>query len=169
MANRTMEAKVRKIKRSRKKLPKSYSATYVRVRSSSDPQLIAACRNRSPSLAFDAKFLQFIEDQTRFKGVTPGRLAARKFALELMEKMPDPYVILLFNSGVVRIRMFFNKACDANHVFLVKEDFRKMEIMESITYGSTERAKEVFRSNKVTWKVHAASKLEHSDRPCSLP
>lgn len=162
MANRNMEAKYRKIKRYRKKLPKAYSATYVKTGKSSDPALIAACRNRSPSIAFDAKFLQFIEDHSRFKNVPPGRVQARNLALAIQEKFPDPYVIQLFNSGIVRVRMFYNKAWDADCVILVKEDFRKRELISSIEYGSTDRAKEVFKSGKVTWKISTVERIQPS-------
>lgn len=167
MGNRELEKKVRKIKKAKRLFPKKYAASYINVAPKADPQLIAVCRNRQPSVSFDDTMLALATMNTRFKNVPPGRKEASEFAMELQTRLRDPYILVLVQSCYFRIRMFYNNAANPTCIFFVKEDFKKRVIHQSIEYGQMSVAKSAFQRNRIIWKEYRS--LPPSDPPVRFP
>lgn len=149
MTNRTIQQKMVKLKKARRRFPKRYSANYVSVGMPPNAAVMHEYRDRTRSLAFDDDYLRYLEAKTRFKGVTPGRVEARERAMKLQEVLPAPLFIVYLENVYQRVRIYFNSA---KTVAIVEHvDKKKMVIRKSIQYDSIEYARTKWVQGKCCW------------------
>lgn len=165
-----------KLKKQKRLFPKSYSADYIPVsrRPGAGHELITQRRESQRSLAFDAKYGEYIVD--KFAGVPAGRHEVQqklnaqpktpalpdkdKLLSVAMNEFPTAWArirdvcphlmnIILENSRVRHVRMFWNEK--RNRFILLELSHVGRYMRCSIVYSDGERAKSRFKSNEVRW------------------
>ncbi len=161
MANRTMQAKSLKLKRQRRLFPKQYCSDYIAVGGGPNREVMGEYKERSKSLAFDAKYLEFLEAHARFKNVPPGKHEANvrlaKMKLEdysltwqrIQEAAPNLQHVVLIHKLHKRVSMYYNQ--ERTQFILWEEDFAHCTARASIRYQSRERLLERLRNDDVKW------------------
>lgn len=173
--------KALKLKRQKRLFPKSYSADYIHVgsRPGSGHPIIQMQRESSQSLAFDAKYGEYLAE-ARFKNVPPGRVEARDTAMAIQNKVvhPSHYLSVVLNempatwcrikdvcpsliNFVVEdtmkrhVRLFRNQQ---NNRFILLELHHIGRFMRaSMVYQDKERVLSRFASNTVRWVEFVSS------------
>lgn len=150
MANRTMEAKRLKMKKQRRLFPRNYSSDYIPTGKPPNRLVMQEYRERTLSLAFDAKYLAALEAKQKFHGVPPGKVEIRA---KLEEMAAEGYATKV---GFVLIANTYQRCTlyrrdDHKGFRLCHEDFKAKTVRWSIEYPSKERAITVWHKSKVVW------------------
>jgi hypothetical protein len=153
MANRNLQAKMLKLKKQRRALPKHYQHVFLREGKDKDPRDYP--RDDDPkdykdSVRYRARARGISEElaETNFVGVPP----ARKQAIEMMKK-----VVALGNSTFFTIvsnshhecRVFYNS--ERTVFMVVYVNYVKRTLQRSIEYSSKERVNALWESDKIRW------------------
>lgn len=149
MTNRTIQQKVLKIRKARRKFPKRYSADYISVGMPPNTSVMQEYRDRTKSLAFDDDYLRYLDAKTKFKNVPPGRVEARERAMKLQEVLPAPLFIVYLDNVYQRVRIYFNST---KTVAIVEHfDKKRMVVRQSIQYDSIEYARTKWVQGRCCW------------------
>lgn len=180
MANRVMAAKAQKLRRQRRLFPRKMSADYISVGAPPNRLVMAEYKERTRSLAFDQKYLDWLEAVTRFRGKPPGKLEAEQEAkrieryktnpaawlldvktaspsiwAKLEDSCPSLMNVTLHDSAVSQTRMFWNAAGD-QYVLLEIHHVGRF-IRCSMRYQNRERVIGHFQSGTVRWVEFVSS------------
>lgn len=183
MANRAIEQKRMKMRRAKRLFPKDYSADYIPVGRGPNREVMASLKERTRGLAFDQKYLDFLEETARFKNVPPGRVEAQKSAERLVSnprELPDkdhmlsvalcefptawarikdvcPSLIniILENSMKRHVRLFYNE--QRNRCIILELSHIGRYMRASMVYENVERAKRRFTDSQVRWVEFVSS------------
>lgn len=150
MANRTMQAKELKHKKQRRLFPKKFAADYIPVGNGPDRFVIRDYKMRNKSLAFDAKYMEYLEKRTRFAGVPSGRFAAEQLS-ELLRTMEEKvqFVNLRPRHPFYQTLMFFNS--ERTFYMIYEEDYRRQTVSCSIRYQFRQNCLDDWKADKTRW------------------
>lgn len=180
MANRVMQAKREKHKRQKRLFPKKYSAGYIAVGAPPNRLVMQEYKERTRSLAFDAKYMEWLETVTRFRGKPPGKKEAEEAAKRIKERRANPAAALvhikqdapklwdriadsfpmlmnvcLEDSVSRQVRMFWSS--DRASFLLLEINHVGRFVRASIRYADAERCKSRFVSDQVRWVEFVSS------------
>lgn len=155
MANRTMQQKSLKLKRQRRLFPKKLSADYVAVGSGPNRYVMSEYKERTRSLAFDQKYLDWLETTSRFKNKPPGKVEAEKTWERIRDACPSLMNVTLVHTQAKCVKMFFNSFGD--QYILYEENYIGRYIRASIRYQSRERLLDRFKTDSVRWVEFVSS------------
>jgi hypothetical protein len=174
MVNRTMQAKTIKRNKQRRLFPKRFTAEYISVGAPPNRLVMNEYKERTKSLAFDAKYMEWLEKITRFRGKPPGKKEADEAAARINKYRVNPhswlaelrdarptwwarigevcpsYMHVALEDSAVRLsKMFFST--DGTHFILYEENFIGRIARLSITYQNRERCIARWRADQVRW------------------
>lgn len=180
MVNRVMQAKTIKRNKQRRLFPKRFSADYIAVGAPPNRLVMNEYKERAKSLAFDAKYMHWLEQITRFRGKPPGKKEAEEAMARINKFKADPHSWLatlrdtrptwwdrigavcpsymnveLANNGVSLTKMFFST--DGTHFVIYEEHYISRTARLSIAYQNRERCIERWRSGQVRWVEFVSS------------
>lgn len=134
-------------KRRKRKLPrgvpKRWSSQMVKGGLGPNSVVLAEYKERTKSLRVSAWAHFFGQSETP----PPERLKVIKRLEQIMNDVPPERNILIFNSGLRTIRLFFNQTYDC--WFFMERNRHK--VRTSITYLTKARAMECYSLNKIIW------------------
>lgn len=151
MANRTMQAKSLKLKRQRRLFPKHMSASYIPVGMPPNRLVMQEYKERTKSLAFDDKYMAWLELIARFRGKPPGKVEAEAAWARIRDASPHLMRVRLSdkNDKTKEVWMYFNSERTQNIIY--EENYVGRFIRASIRYQCGERAKARFVAGSVNW------------------
>lgn len=155
MANRAMEAKRHKMKRMRRTFPKSYLSNYIPVGRGPNQEVMAQYKEASRSLAFDQKYMDWLETIARFRGKPPGKVEAEKAWARIKDACPNLQCVTLEASKARHVKMFYSQ--DRTQFILLEENYVGRYIRASIRYQDRDRCISRFKSNEVRWVEFVSS------------
>lgn len=155
MANRAMEAKRNKMKRMRRLFPRRMSADYIPVGMPPNRLVMQEYKERTRSLAFDQKYMDWLETVTRFAGKPPGKLEAEKAWERIKDACPTLMNVSLVHNKVRCVKMFWNQ--DRTQFILLEENYVGRFIRASIRYQDRQRLLDRFKSDTVRWVEFVSS------------
>lgn len=155
MANRTMQAKKLKMKRMRRTSPKSYTASYISCGAPPNRLVMGEYKERTRSLAFDDKYLNWLETVTRFKNKPPGKVEAEAAWRRIADACPTLMNVTLEINANRCVKMFFNQ--ERNQFVLYEENYGGHFIRTSIRYQDRGRCIARFKSSQVHWVEFVSS------------
>ena len=149
MANRTMAAKALKLKKMKRLFPKQYQANYIPVGRGPNMEVMAGYKERAKGLAFDQKFLDFLEMCSRFKGKPPGKVEAEAAIRRILEVVPQDMSFTLIRNVFQWARVFFNseKTC----FILLHENYKEGRVRTSMTYHSKDNIIRAWNMDRIRW------------------
>lgn len=150
MANRAMQAKALKLKKQKRLFPKSYSADYIKCPGNLDRTLMAEAKQRAKGLAFDDKYMEYIEQKQRFKGVPWGRFEVLQ-QLQLLRTYlgDDLQYVVLKQTDTTKVQLFYNSE---RTTFLILEvSYVEAVARMSMKYMDRERCIQTWRQQKLRW------------------
>lgn len=157
MANRVMAQKAAKAKRQRRLFPKRFSADYIPVGMPPNRLVMQEYKERTRSLAFDDKYLSWLETVTRFKNKPPGKLDVEKAWQRVRDAAPSLMCVTLThkNNHTKCVKMFFNS--ERTQFILYEENYVGRFVRASIRYQDGERCKARFLADQVRWVEFVSS------------
>ena len=147
MANRTMQAKMMKLRKQKRAWAKPYSMkSYL----SPNTEVMQRYKTSAGSLKMTEEYATTLQKAVyghTFKGVPP----ERKAVLELIEKFHDsaPIHFCLISNSRHEARVFHNSQRTA--YILVYQDHVNHMVMRSIEYSNLDRLVNRWEAEKVTW------------------
>lgn len=174
MANRSIQAKVLKMKKAKRLFPKSYSANVVSVGKGPNMNVLHEYKERAQSIAFDEVFWDRI-NPPRFKGITPAKLEVNKLDVEkipyrerdlnrardekreevlrqiqrIEEYCPALMCFTILENRYQRARIFFNS--ERTCFILMHENYKTHQVRTSMSYGDKHRCAQAFYTDKMKW------------------
>lgn len=127
-----------------KGVPKRWSTHMVHGGPGPNPVVLAEYKERTKSLRMNAWAYFFFAGSNQ---TPPERLKVIKRLEQIMNDVPPERNILIFNSGLRSIRLFFNQTCDC-WFFMERNRHR---VRTSITYLTKARAMECYNLKKIIW------------------
>lgn len=155
MANRTMQAKSLKMKRMKRTFPRYMSADYIPTGAPPNRMVMSEYKERTKSLAFDQKYMDWLETIARFRGKPPGKLEAEKAWERIKDACPNLQCVSLEANKVHTVKMFWNQ--DRTNFILYEENYVGRYIRASIRYQDRDRCIARFKSNQVRWVEFVSS------------
>lgn len=180
MGNRATEQKRLKIKKAKRLFPKTYAADYIPVGRGPNRDVMSEYKERSRGLAFDQKYLDWLELVSRFRGKPPGKLEAEQAAARIKNERGTPGLALrriakecpdmwarvadvcpslmnirLEDTAARTVFMFWASARD--RFILIEDNHVGRYIRASIVYADGGRAKARFVSDQVRWVEFVSS------------
>lgn len=149
MVNRAMEAKRLKMKRMKRTFPKRYTSDYIPVGMPPNREVMGEYKERTKSLAFDDKYLAFLELLARFKNKPPGKVEAEASWARIRDACPSLMNVVLVNTGICKVQMFYNSERTAFIIY--EENYVGRFIRASIRYQNRERCLARYKSGQVQW------------------
>lgn len=143
MANRAMQAKVLKLKKQIRKLPKPYQHVYfTEGRSKNDPRDYELDPDKStyaPAVQYRARGKGELEDgkKVRFPGIPPGRVEVLAHLTRIRTAIPDMIGFSLMDTS--RLRAMLYRDSQSKTFIILEEDHRTGRVFSSQTYGDRGR------------------------------
>lgn len=178
MANKNIEAKIRKMKRAQRKAPRSYDRgepffSGVPHRALKPSNRIAGGFGPNREVIAEYKSRAYAVDPllealfpARFKGVPAGKFEIlQKMAEELKhvtrikEFCGGNISFALLNNCLLHVRVFCSP--DKTCYIIMEENFRSNIVRSSMTYGDKERIVSAWHSGKIRWVEFA--RIPHND------
>lgn len=155
MANRTMQAKTLKMKRMKRLFPKHMSASYIPVGMPPNRLVMNEYKERTKSLAFDDKYLAYLDSIARFRGKTPGKVEAERCWERIRDACPTMMSVILVNNRIRTVWMFFNQ--ERTQFILLEDNYLGKFLRTSIRYQDRDRCIARFKSDQVRWVEFVSS------------
>lgn len=155
MVNRTMQAKSLKMKRMKRLFPRRLSADYIPVGMPPNRLVMAQYKESAKSLAFDQKYMDWLETIARFRGKPPGKLEAEKAWERIKDACPNLMNVVLEASQVRNVKMFYNS--ERTQFILLEENYVGRFVRASIRYQDRDRCIARFKSSQVRWVEFVSS------------
>lgn len=162
MANRSIEAKKLKMRRAKRTFPKSYCSNYIPVGSGPNRQVMGDYKERARGLAFDSKYMSWLEEVSRFKGKTPARCEVEAHIRRIEDIAPEKKCFQLMENSSLRARCFYNSS--KTHWVIMEENFKEGKICTSMTYSSKDSIIYAWRKQKLKW-VHISTRVTSREVP----
>lgn len=167
MVNRSIQAKVVKLKRRRRLAPRKYYADYVNVNPVRKPEFVGSVRThfangttsykeaelRARNEFIRAMFPRFCINPNTNKPyeATDPYLEARRRQREILdEDIPITCNIILVKNRFRKLVFFFN--IGHTKQYFVEEDYIGGFIRRSITYGARRRAISAYENDRIVWQ-----------------
>lgn len=144
MANRTIQAKVLKMRRRGrfKTFSKGLISTGQGPNGNVIAEYVARARINPKQAALDARF-------PGAGGTAPKRVEVLKKLEKMLNSTPVERSVILFNGRFKRISLYFTE--DHTIFFFMEEWIGTDQVRRSITYSNRTRAMQVYRAGKVVW------------------
>lgn len=155
MANRSMQAKALKMKRMKRTFPRYMSADYIPVGMPPNRLVMSEYKERTRSLAFDQKYMDWLDTVSRFRGKPPGKLEAENAWKRIKDACPNLMNVVLEKTQVRDVKMFFNS--ERTQFIILEENYVGRYIRASIRYQDRNRCIARFKSNEVRWVEFVSS------------
>lgn len=151
MVNRVMAAKAAKHRRMKRLFPKKLAADYIPVGAPPNRLVMQEYKERTRSLAFDDKYLAWLELISRFRGKPPGKKEAEDAWKRIRDACP---ALMRFrvsdkDSKIHEVFMYFNS--ERTNFIIYEENYVGRFIRASIPYQDRERCLARWRSSTVRW------------------
>lgn len=155
MANRSMQAKTLKMRRMKRTFPRYMSADYIPTGKPPNQLVMSEYKERTRSLAFDDKYMNWLDTVTRFHNKPPGKVEAEKTWERIRDACPTLMNVTLEVNQVRCVKMFFNQ--ERNQFVLYEENYTGRYIRASIRYQDRDRCIARFKSSQVRWVEFVSS------------
>lgn len=167
MANRAIAAKTLKMKKQRRLFPKQYQANYIPVGRGPNQEVMAGYKERTRGLAFDQKYLDFLELHARFKGKSPGRVEVEAAIRRIEEFVPQQMYFTVIKNCVQWCRVYFN----SQHTLyiLLHENYKNGTVRTSMSYSDKDRIISAWNTDRIRWVECKALSPKEPSAEASAP
>lgn len=149
MVNKTMQAKEMKLRRQKRLFPKQYAADYIPTGKPPDRMVVNEYKQRAKGLAFDAKYLEYLEQRARFKGVPAGKFEVNQKLMEILTAAEKLNFVKLMQTPLFHTLMFYPS--DKRFFMIYEENFKEQKVYCSMRYQFKANMIADWQANKIRW------------------